>query len=341
MSRARLSWLARVGVGVGFSAVCLVLAFRGVPFGELGEALGRANYWWLLAAGGAQWLSVLARARRWQVLLKWRVGFWELFWAHGIGFLGTNVFPFRAGEAARVLVVRQRSGVPLTQVASSAILERALDVATVLTLLFSLLPFMNVPPFALTAGLVLGGVLAAGAAALAALLLLGPRAERLLVWLARPLPARLRPLVLVRWRELLDGLSAMRDPRGAAGALFWSVTTWAFAVWMYWMVIEAVAPGAAFVEAGFIVSALSIGVSVPSSPGFVGVFQFVGQQALVGPFPDRFTLVSALSIALLAHVVYYILTSSLGVIGLLRLGVSLGTLRPGAEKPGAEPAATG
>ena len=37
--------------------------------------------------------------------------------------------------------------------------------------------------------------------------------------------------------------------------------------------------------------------TVPSSPGFIGVFQLVGQQALVAPFPERYTPSAALSIA--------------------------------------------
>ena len=76
---------------------------------------------------------------------------------------------------------------------------------------------------------------------------------------------------------------------------------------------------------------ISIGLSIPSSPGFVGVFQFIGQQALVAPFPERYTATSALSVALLAHMLYYVVSSGLGLLGLLRLGVPLGALRPSGQ----------
>ena len=135
MTRQRLVVSARILIGLAISGLCLALAFGNVPLDDLGEALSRANYWWLGPAAVAQLLSILARARRWQVLLLDRAGFVELFWAQAIGFLGTNIFPLRAGEAARVLVASRRAHLPLVQVSASAVLERILDVATVLALL--------------------------------------------------------------------------------------------------------------------------------------------------------------------------------------------------------------
>ena len=68
------------------------------------------------------------------------------------------------------------------------------------------------------------------------------------------------------------------------------------------------------------VVALSLAVSVPSSPGFVGVFQLVGKQALVLPFGAKYDMATALAITLGLHVVYYLVTTILGLIGLMKLG---------------------
>jgi uncharacterized membrane protein YbhN (UPF0104 family) len=68
--------------------------------------------------------------------------------------------------------------------------------------------------------------------------------------------------------------------------------------------------------------ALSFALAVPSSPGFVGIFQLIGQQALVLPFGAKYDASSALAITLTAHLIYYVLTTTLGVIGLWRLGES-------------------
>jgi len=97
-------------------------------------------------------------------------------------------------------------------------------------------------------------------------------------------------------------------------------------------------PGSSFVEPAFATVALAFGVTVPSSPGFLGVYQLVGQQALMTPFPDRYSATSALSIALVANMLDLIPPSVLGVIGLLRLGVSMGTLRHPERQPDPEAA---
>lgn len=329
----RLGTSGKALVGVLISAFCLWLAFRSVPLDDLAEALGRANYWWLAPAAVAQILAVLTRAKRWQVLLLDRASYGDLFWAQAIGFLGTNVLPLRAGEAARIVVAGQLSGLPLAQVGASAILERVLDVLTVLLIIVSLLGVVRVPATAQTAALVVGAAAIVAIVGVLGLLLLGERSTAIVAAVVGRLPIgdRWRSLVVARWRELIDGFAVMRRPSRIASAALWSAATWACSIGTCWAVVEGVKPGASFVEPAFAIAAISLGLTIPSSPGFVGVFQYVGQQALVTPFPDRYNASEALSIALLTHMVYYVLTTGLGAVGLARLGMSLGAVR-GAKR---------
>jgi uncharacterized membrane protein YbhN (UPF0104 family) len=322
----------RILAGFAVSAICLVLAFRDVPLDELRVAFSSANYLWLVPAAGAQLIALFARARRWQLLLLDGAGFSPLFWAQAVGFLVNNVLPLRAGEAARVLVVNQRTGLPLAQVGASVVLERALDVATILVLLLGLLPVVRVPPIALGAGLALATTLAVALVLMVGLLIFRRPGEALVTAFAQRLPTRVgRPLV-GRWTELATGFEVLRHWRLALRAVGWSLVAWACSIAMYWAVIEAVVSGASIIEPAFAITALSLGASVPSSPGLIGVFQLIGQQALVAPFPERYVPSSALSIALLAHAVFYLLTSTLGLVGIARLGTRLATAQ-GQTRP--------
>ena len=57
------------------------------------------------------------------------------------------------------------------------------------------------------------------------------------------------------------------------------------------------------------------------------MFQFVGQQALVLPFGAKYDPATALAVTLVTHLLmYYLITTSLGVIGLWRLGESFAGL---------------
>lgn len=323
---------ARLLAGLAISAGCLILAFRSVPLEELGQALTQGNYWWLTLAVTAQFIGLLARARRWQVLLAERAGFWELFWAQVVGFLGNNILPLRAGEAARVMLVRQRTGLPIVQVATSVIVERALDVLSVLLLLLSLFPLVKVPSGIATAAVVLAGGLALAVVVLIVLSAWGNALEAAVAAVLVNRSPRLRTLVTGRVAELQSGLAPLRLPRAAGEAAVWSAAAWAASIGTAWAVIQALVPGDGWVEAAFMIAVVAIGISAPSSPGFIGVFQFVGQQALVLPFPERYSPASALSVALLTHLVYYVITNVLGMVGLSRAGISLANLR-GATPP--------
>jgi glycosyltransferase 2 family protein len=327
MARILSGTTAKILLGLVVSAACLAVAFASVPVDELTSAIGRAGYGWLLVAVAGQVVALLVRAVRWRLLLLGRAGFSELFWAQAIGFLVTNVFPLRAGEAARVLVVAQRTGLPLVQVATSVVLERALDVATILALLVLLLPLMQVPTAVLAGAGVLTAALVAGFACITTLVLLGDRGRWILAAVAGRLPKRIGPWVMERWQELEVGLAALRSFRAVVEITGWSILTWASSIVMVWAVIEAIAPGASWIEPAFMIVALAIGVSVPSSPGFIGVFQLIGQQALLTPFGYRYSAGEALAIAVLTHLVYYVVTSAFGTVGLARLGLSLKRVR--------------
>ena len=81
----------------------------------------------------------------------------DAFWAQGVGYLFTNVLPLRMGEPARVLVMAQRCRMPIMQVATTAVVERLLDTATIVLALIAVLPWMQVPVLVMRVGLACGG----------------------------------------------------------------------------------------------------------------------------------------------------------------------------------------
>jgi len=330
----------RFWIGVAIGVLCLWLALRNVPFADLGHALAGVRYAWLLPAAALQLLGVLARARRWVVLLDREDRLADSFWAQGVGYLFTNVFPMRLGEPARVLVMSRRCGLPVVQVGASAVVERLLDVAAVVAILILVLPWMHVPALVIRAGASFGGLVLLALFLLVAAVRFGQRGEALLRSLCER--ARLLPAegIVARWRELVGGLLPLTRRRTALRALGWSAVCWALSVATYWCVIRAFQADGALMEAAFMVVALSLAVSVPSSPGFVGVFQLAGQQALVLPFGAKYDAAAALAITLAGHLTYYLLTTVLGLLGLWRLGESFAGLERlvAIGRPAREPA---
>lgn len=324
---------ARIALGLVVSAVCLWLAIGLAPMDELLAALTNANYIWLVPVFFGNVISLVVRGIRWRVLLGNRGSIAEYSWAQAIGCLLTNVFPLRAGEAGRVVIVSRRVGLPLVHVGASLVLERAADLTFVLGMLASLLLLMDVPgPIAAT-GLVLFAALVVALIGVTVLTVFGDRLRPLANAVASRLPVRFGSLALKVWDHGLAALEPIRDVRVLLQVAGWSAVIWIMGIGIFWAAIEAVVPGARLTEAAFALTAISVGISLPSSPGFIGVFQLVGQQALVTPFPDRFNPASALAVVVLFHAVYYVTTTALGAVGLARLGLSLRSVRVAEDAP--------
>ncbi len=313
--------------GIGVSALCFWLAIRHVPFDQLAATLSGARYSWLLLALFSQLLAVIARAKLWAALLGYKASTKDTFWSEGIGYLFTNIFPLRMGDPARIFVLSRRSKLPIVQVAASAGMERVFDLGTITLALVALIPFMNVPIQAARAGELFGLLVVLVFLSLILLLRFRSRGERLMLSLSKRLPASLAERLLTSWRHLVDGIAIFGNGRIVLCAILWSLATWALSVVMYWCVLKGFRADATFVEATFLLVAICLAVTIPSSPGGLGVVQWVGQQALVLPFAAKYDLTSALAIILTAHILYYITTCLLGVAGLSLFGLSLRNIR--------------
>ncbi len=125
------NWL-NISLGFAITIVCIYLAFREVPPSDLEKVISGGNYIWLIPACLAQLFAILVRAGRWLILLDRKTELEASAWTQEIGYLFTNLFPFRLGKSARVLVMSEQYRLPLVQVAGTAVVERLLDVGTMI-----------------------------------------------------------------------------------------------------------------------------------------------------------------------------------------------------------------
>lgn len=288
--------------------------------------IGNGNYFWLLAAFAMQVLSVIARSQRWQVLLGTKNKLWTAIWAQGIGFLFTNTLPLRLGEVARVLVMSERAQVPLVQVAVTAIIERVLDVATTVLLLLFVLPFMNVPPLVAQSGLTLGIVVLLGLVALPFVVRFEKKIAALIAALGQRVPWLPVGGLLKRWDEFVIGLQPLTRPLSALSVFGWGAISWFFSVMMFLCGLLVFQPNGTLIEATFMIVTLAFAITVPSSPGFLGVYQAAGQFALATAFAAKYDDPLALACTMACWVGYYATTTAIGAIGVTQVGASFGEL---------------
>lgn len=305
-----------------------------MPFSDLVSVLAGARYQWLVLVIPILPLAIIVRAKLWVTLLGNEARLTDSFWSEGIGYLFSNVLPLRMGDPVRIFVMAKRSRLPIVQVATAAAVERLLDVIMVLLGLIAIFPWMNVPYQAKMAGIAFGSVVLVVVLSFIILVRLNSRSERWLRSIGGYFPIIPMERVLTLWRELVEGASILSHPQVVIRALVLSLVAWALSVGGYWCFLRSFQADATLVEATFMLVAVCLAIALPSSPGFIGIFQWVGQQALVLPFNGKYDHASALAIALTVHLVNYVFTSMLGVIGLSHFGLSFVRLRKGlAAKP--------
>ncbi len=132
-----LKFLGFLAAGI----LLLWLAFRKVDIRSLTNNLKEANYFWLIPSIFFGLVAFILRARRWQLLihpLGVRPSFWHTFHAMMIGYMANLALP-RIGEITRCMALGKKSKIPVDKLIGTVIIERAVDLFSVLVFLVIIL----------------------------------------------------------------------------------------------------------------------------------------------------------------------------------------------------------
>jgi len=273
-----------------------------------------------------------------------------------VGYATNNILPARLGEFARAGMLAERTGLPYALSLTVTFLERLLDGLTILSL-FVLAIFVTptdqwLKPAAMVAGLLFG-------CALPSVLMLA-FAPQLSLSLASQLSIHLgrkwhtRALALVT--QVTRGLSCLRDASTALSVLATSFVIWITEGLMFALVMPCFNLPISLVKAIAVMAFTNLGILVPSSPGYIGTYHVCCKTALLAVTGSETTQVTnkaveqaavqtyqlanmpflsnsignisestALSYAVVVHLVFYITVTIWGVIAMARYGLELGT----------------
>lgn len=315
----------------GITGFFLWLALRKVEFAALSSALGAARFGWLIPMVLIVYLDLLVRAVRWRVLLSRAraepAPVWDLLKLEAIGLAMNNVLLLRLGELARAGLAARRLGIPAAAALASVAIERALDVAALLTI------------FIIAAHLSPG--IAPGNVVRAAMLLLAGAIGALIVLAAAEsslAPEGFAEKMLRRWprlhgfvEQLALGAAVLRSPVSAAQAVLLSLTLWSVDAGLYWAAAYALGLQGImnYPKAVLTLSWAGAIAAIPAAPGGIGTFENFVASILhtFGATPEI-----ALAYALLTHMIMYLLVTVTGFAFLSREGVSLTQLREEVER---------
>ncbi|HTI39384.1 MAG TPA: lysylphosphatidylglycerol synthase transmembrane domain-containing protein [Vicinamibacterales bacterium] len=289
----------------------------------------------LMLAVGTTLTTYVVRAFRWQYLLA-PIGpttFSAAFETTVIGFSANFLLPARPGEVLRPYLLARRERLAGSAAFATIILERLLDLVTVL-LLFGLFVILVDPasvagdPALYTrvkvGGLVSGGLALAGLIVLFALAGHPERLGRATLRIERVLPIRVAMLVSRLVEAFAQGLAVMRQPRRLAVSLLLSVPLWLSIAAGIWLTSHAFHMTFGYLGSFLVMTLLVVGVAMPT-PGAIGGFHAMYQIAVTTFFAvpnDR-----AIGAAIVLHAISFLPVTLLGLFFMLREGLSFGRMR--------------
>jgi uncharacterized protein (TIRG00374 family) len=274
-------------------------------------------------------------AARWKYLLyreNPNLKFVPLYHATAGGIAINNLLPARAGEIARAYAARRLTGVRFSSALTSILFSHLMDgMAFVLGLgLASAMGWFS--PNLVIAGLAVSRVLT-----IAAVVLLGFFATALVVvWfpvLVTIPTARIGHLLLPeRWANavmrglegILNSLDVMRHPRMIGAAIGWTIIMWVLGALSFYFGFVAFGLAVPWQGAIVLLCLINIGLAIPSTPGFVGVFEALTRGALALYGTDA---APAISYAVAYHFCAYVPATLLGLWSLAQARITMTEVR--------------
>ena len=318
-------------LGVLISAIFLWVALRGLNLEDFWQAMAVANYWWLIPGVAVYFLGVWVRAWRWHYLLRpvKPVSTQTMFPIVVIGYMGNNIYPARAGEVLRAVVLKRREGVPVSASLATIIVERIFDGVVMLAFVF-----LNLPRLAELTGdsgfigniqqvAVIGTAVFAMALAVFLLAAMFPEpASKAAVWAIIHLtPQRFHEKLLGIAGKFLDGLASLRSPWNALMVFVTSVVIWLFETGKYWFVMHAFPFQVDFFTLMLMNGIVNLVTTIPSAPGYVGTFDASGIAVLKAAGVDA---ALATGYTLVLHVALWFPITALGAYYMAREGIKWG-----------------
>jgi uncharacterized protein (TIRG00374 family) len=322
-------------IGIGLIALSLFIAFRGVSPSQLMDALGEANYYYLIPAAILVLLSYLFRAMRWSFLVSTvkEVKTTDLFSPLMVGFMA-NMLPARAGEFVRAFLLSKKVNISFTASFATIFIERLFDLTMVILLLAWVMLFM---PEAFSSGSpeLVKNVKIFGITSLCLCLFIfmfssllqfkNDLAMKIVDFFIRPLPDRWKEKVIGMVHSFTDGLKIMKDKRGFIATVSLSVLVWVSFVLMYYPLYLAFGIAAELpMISSLIILCLTVAIfiTVAPTPGFLGSYHLGCVAALHGIFGIQKAV--ALSYGIVAWILAMGLTVLIGAIYAIKDHISIG-----------------
>lgn len=303
-------------VSFALAGVLLYYSLRGIDWPQVWQVILHANLAIVAFAAAIYSLNLYLRAMRWRILLQAEapVAKADAFWATCTGYLGNTVLPARAGEAVRTLMISARTGMSRAYVLTTALSERVADAIVLITISATVLLTLPEQPGWLARAARPFTILGlTGVAVIAFVPLFEAFWFRLLARV--PLPEKLRSGVEHLLRQGLQGIRSFHDRSRLARFIAMTGIIWFLDGMLTVVGARAIGLEISLPVAFLLVAGLGLGSALPSTPGYVGIYQFVAVSVLT---PFGHSKNNAVAYILLFQALSMVVIAFWGLLGIAR-----------------------
>ncbi len=312
------SWLrgAYLGVSLALAGGLLFYSLNGIDLAGVLHTVVTASPSWIAAMSLVTVGSMFLRSLRWRVLLlaQGEVPVATAFWATAAGYFGNNFLPARAGEFVRTFMVSSQCMLSKAYVLTTALSERVADAVILVVISSGVLLFLKSPPGWLSQAARPFAIL--GLCGIAAIALL-PRLE----WLYRgvlaklPLPGFVGPTLNHILDEGVLGIRSFHNSARLARFVVFTLVIWSCDVLAIVLAARALRMSISLPVAFLLIAGLGLGSALPSTPGYIGIYQFVAVGILT---PFAFSRANAIAFSFFIQAVQYVIIGILGLAGIIQ-----------------------
>ncbi|HEY3277822.1 MAG TPA: lysylphosphatidylglycerol synthase transmembrane domain-containing protein [Syntrophorhabdaceae bacterium] len=300
-------------LGFVLSIVLLYFSLKGLSYKEILLTLKHADYRLVFVPLFFIALSLSGCAFRWSKVCGGAVRFRDTITALIIGLFVNNVLPARIGEIARGYVLSKRTGLSLTYTLSTVLADRFFDLVGLLAITFIFFPKQTLPPAVSKAIMVLVLLLFICVLGLAIM-----SQKRFAGYVAEMLHKIKKPFfsaIALKLLDIQENLKRVSSPLNLTGFTAISIINWLSMSTALYFVALSIGVTLDYRYVPFVCALLNMGLTVPSSPGYIGVYQFLLTNLLLifqVPRAEAFT------ISILFHASWYIPYNVIGAVLLVK-----------------------
>ena len=304
-------------ISVLLAGMFLYFALRGIEWQDFVSTIHRAEYQYLVLAFLLGNIAGWVRANRWRVLLsaEKKIPASNVFWANMAGYLGNNILPARAGELIRAAYISRENNISTSFSLATGLVERFMDLVTLVLLDSISLSVLGVMSEPLQAALKIMAMISVFGIVLFFFL---PLFSRLITEFVPRLPilsGSLKERLVVLLDQFLHGVVAFRQPKRVIVFLLLTSLIWLIDAMGVIFAARAFHLNFVLTQSFLLLSALGLSSAIPSTPGYIGVYQFAAVLVLT---PFGISSEKAVVLVLVLQVTGFILIAFWGGIAILR-----------------------